>query len=97
MLDAAALHAIVRGRVQGVSFRAFVQDQAFALGITGWVRNLPDHRAVEVHAEGERRKLEELLQRLRRGPPAARVEDVDVEWDIPSAGLSRFDVINQEH
>lgn len=89
---AAALHAIVRGRVQGVSFRAFVQDQALALGISGWVRNLPDHRAVEVHAEGERKQLEELLQRLRRGPPAARVENIEVEWGAPSAGLSRFEV-----
>ncbi len=73
------LHAMVTGRVQGVYFRSFVQQQAAELDLTGWVRNRWDG-SVEVTAEGPRPKLDQLLQVLREGPPAARVEDVDFEW-----------------
>ncbi len=73
------LHATVSGRVQGVSFRYFVLEQASELDIMGWVRNRWDG-SVEVTAEGSRSKLEQLLQTLRQGPPMARVEDVDFAW-----------------
>jgi acylphosphatase len=73
------LHATVSGRVQGVSFRYFVVDQAMNLDLTGWTRNLWNG-SVEVMAEGQREKLENLLQALREGPPMARVEDVDFKW-----------------
>ena len=72
--------AIVHGRVQGVYFRAFVKDHAKALGLKGYVRNLSGGRAIEVWAEGEKRKLSELLDYLKAGPSRARVERVDVEW-----------------
>ncbi len=75
----ARLHALVMGRVQGVSFRYFVVDQASELDLKGWVRNRWDG-SVEVTAEGSRKKLERLLQALRQGPPMARVEDVDFAW-----------------
>ena len=77
--DRASLHAVVSGRVQGVFYRAFVAQEATALGLCGCVRNLPDDR-VEVTAEGERQKLERLVQRLRKGPPKAQVSDVVTEW-----------------
>jgi acylphosphatase len=75
----ARLHAMVTGRVQGVSFRYFVIDQAADLDLKGWVRNRWDG-SVEVTAEGSRQKLDQLLQALRQGPPLARVEDVDFAW-----------------
>ncbi len=75
----ASLSAFVSGRVQGVFFRMFALKEARALGLTGRVRNLPDGR-VEVNAEGEREKLERLVQKLHQGPPGAVVEDVRVEW-----------------
>jgi len=78
------LHATVEGRVQGVSFRYFVQEQALERGINGWVRNRWNG-SVEVTVEGSRDKLEELLQVLRVGPPMARVTNVDFEW-LPSSG-----------
>jgi acylphosphatase len=87
----ASLHAIVRGRVQGVFFRAFVRSHAKALGLTGYVRNLQSG-AVEVQAEGERGKLEELLQILHKGPPAARVEKVEAGWSDYSGDFSSFSV-----
>ena len=88
----ASLHAIVRGRVQGVYFRAFVRSHANALGITGYVRNLPQSGAVEVQAEGERGKLEQLLQSLHKGPSGAIVERVEARWDKYSGDFSSFSV-----
>jgi acylphosphatase len=73
------LHATVAGRVQGVSFRYFVVEQAENLDLRGWVRN-QWNGSVEVIAEGTRKNLEILLKALREGPPMARVADVDFEW-----------------
>jgi len=67
---------LVRGRVQGVGFRWFVEREARLLGITGWVRNNADG-AVEVLAQGTREQLAGLRDRLQQGPRAARVDDVD--------------------
>ena len=78
--DRASLHAVVSGNVQGVFYRVFVVREATELGLCGSVRNLPDGR-VDVTAQGERQKLEHLVQRLRRGPPKAQVSDVTAEWD----------------
>ena len=69
----------VRGRVQGVYFRASAQREAKRLGVTGWVKNRPDG-AVEIFAEGEEEELKELIGWANRGPTAARVERVDVRW-----------------
>lgn len=77
-----SFRAIVTGRVQGVGFRWFVQDCAERLGVRGSVANRRDG-AVEVQAAGDRDTLDELLAELRRGPSAARVQNVDVDWDFP--------------
>ncbi|HTN87428.1 MULTISPECIES: acylphosphatase [unclassified Sorangium] len=69
----------VRGRVQGVFFRASTQREAKRLGLTGWVKNRSDG-SVEVLAEGEEDGLKELIAWANRGPSAARVERVDVRW-----------------
>jgi len=66
---------VVRGRVQGVGFRWFVEREAHMLGIAGWVRNNADG-SVEVLAVGSRDQLSGLRSRLRQGPRAARVDDV---------------------
>jgi acylphosphatase len=63
------LRAVVYGRVQGVGFRFFVQDEAAKLGLTGYARNLSNGRSVEVVAEGPTPALDRLLASLRRGPP----------------------------
>jgi acylphosphatase len=75
-----ALRALVRGRVQGVGFRAFVVWNARELGLTGYARNLSDGRSVEVIAEGPMSALETLLVALRAGPPMSHVERVDASW-----------------
>ena len=86
--------ATVRGRVQGVNFRAFTAQLARRLGLSGSVGNLPDGRSVLVEAEGERAALETLLGRLRAGPPLARVDDVDVTWSEPQGGEPGFRVVH---
>jgi acylphosphatase len=80
---------IVRGRVQGVGFRWFVEREAHILGIAGWVRNNSDG-SVEVLAQGSREQLSGLRSRLRQGPRAARVDDVEELEAKPTDGLSTF-------
>lgn len=72
------IHCYITGKVQGVWFRASTKEQADLLGITGWVRNLPDGR-VEVLACGEKNKIEQLQTWLKRGPALARVTDFSSE------------------
>ena len=78
------VHAIIHGRVQGVFFRASTQEKAIELGLTGWVRNRADGK-VEVLAEGEKEKLEKLIDWCRIGPKHAQVTDVETRWE-PYAG-----------
>lgn len=92
MIDLASLRAIVYGRVQGVYFRAFTSRQARELGLNGYVRNLPDWKAVEVQAEGDRKQLEGLIDRLKVGPPGARVERVETSWSEYTGSYSGFSV-----
>jgi len=83
------LHAVVHGRVQGVSFRFYTIATARTLDLTGWVRNRPDG-TVEAVAEGPKVQLDSLLVFLRRGPPEARVTNVDVEWRPASGEFGMF-------
>jgi acylphosphatase len=91
MADLARVHVLVSGRVQGVAFRAYTVDEARRLGVHGWVRNRPDGR-VELTAEGERKRLEDLVAWCRQGPSAARVEDVEVAWSAHQGDLGPFTV-----
>jgi acylphosphatase len=78
--------AVVRGRVQMVGFRAFVMRHAGNAGLRGVVRNNPDG-TVEAVIEGPRPSVEQMIEVLRRGPSAARVEHVDVEFQAPAHDL----------
>jgi len=71
-------HLAVRGRVQGVFYRGWTVDQATELGLAGWVRNRRDG-SVEILAEGPEEAVAALIERCRHGPPAARVDHVEVE------------------
>ena len=80
---------VVRGRVQGVGFRWFVEREAHILAVTGWVRNNADG-SVEVLAQGTRDQLSGLRSRLRQGPRAARVDDVEESEARVVPNLSNF-------
>jgi acylphosphatase len=73
------LHARVYGRVQGVNFRYYTQREANVLELTGWVANRFDG-SVEVVAEGEKSMMQRFLAFLHQGPPAARVDRVQIDW-----------------
>ena len=85
------LHALVSGYVQGVGFRAYVEDRANFLGLTGWVRNT---RAgdVEVTTEGPRSALDILLAALRKGPRGSHVIDVSFDFDQPNGEFREFTI-----
>ncbi|HEY4669089.1 MAG TPA: acylphosphatase [Tepidiformaceae bacterium] len=68
---------VVRGRVQGVGFRLFVRDLALDMGLSGWVRNLPDGRSLEAVAQGEREAVQRFVSLMRQGPPGSYVG----EWE----------------
>ena len=87
------IHALVHGRVQGVGFRAFVQREALALGLSGTVRNNYSPRAhVEVVAEGPEDALHRLLDVLQMGPRLSNVERVDVDWELPQDKFTSFHI-----
>lgn len=87
-----AVHASVRGRVQGVGFRYFIQEQADRLHLSGWVRNAPDGETVEMVVEGDRPSVEELLRQAQSGPPGARVKRVETEWIAPQGQGQSFEI-----
>jgi len=87
-----SMHAVVKGHVQGVYFRDFVYGRALSLGLTGYVRNLPDMRSLEVVAEGQRERLELLVEHLNKGPRGARVDAVELQWGEASGQYAEFRV-----
>jgi acylphosphatase len=89
-LEVVRRHLWVRGRVQGVWYRGSCAEQALALGVSGWARNLADG-SVEIVAEGGTEVVDRLVEWCRQGPPAARVSAVEVRVEEPE-GLSGFDV-----
>ncbi|MGH3362262.1 MAG: acylphosphatase [Nocardioides sp.] len=85
-----AVDVTVSGRVQGVSFRAYTQQEADRLGVTGWVSNEPDG-TVAGHFEGADAAVDALVEWCRHGPRLADVDRVDVQPG-EQQGASRFDV-----
>jgi acylphosphatase len=90
--ELAAVHAVVQGRVQGVFFRDSVSRRARELALNGYVRNLPGGEAVEVRAEGERNRLEQLVNYLHKGPAAASVKRVETDWSEYTGDYSSFNI-----
>jgi acylphosphatase len=83
---------VIKGRVQGVFFRAAAQREAKRLGVTGWVKNRTDG-SVEVLAEGDEDAIKELTMWANHGPSAARVDQVDVRWRGYTGEFPDFSII----
>ena len=81
----------ISGMVQGVFFRSETRDEAKKLGVKGCVRNLSDGR-VEAVFEGEEKSVKELIEFCRRGPPGARVTDVNITWENYTGEFRNFEV-----
>ncbi|MCK5559498.1 MAG: acylphosphatase [Thermoplasmata archaeon] len=88
----ARAHVIFHGRVQGVFFRANTQRQAVELGLKGWVKNLPD-RAVEAIIEGDKPKVEQLIEWCSHHQPMAKVTDAEVTWEDHTGEFNSFEVV----
>jgi acylphosphatase len=84
-------HIWVKGRVQGVGFRAHVEFFARQIGVAGWVRNV-GYDTVEAVAEGEREKVERFIEIVKQGPSMARVDESKVEWENPTGEFQEFGV-----
>jgi len=83
---------IVKGRVQGVFFRAAAQREARRLGVAGWVKNRTDG-SIELLAEGEEDAIKEIVSWANHGPTAARVDQVDVRWRGYTGEFFEFAII----
>ncbi len=82
---------IASGRVQGVFFRLFTEENAKKIGLCGFVRNLPDGR-VEVLAEGKEGEIKKMIDFLRKGPPLARVNNLQVFWQEYKGEFNDFQI-----
>ena len=85
------LHLFISGDVQGVFYRAFAREAAQILSISGWARNTSDNK-VEIIAEGQKRKLEDFIKRLRVGPASARPGPMEISWESFEGEFRSFDI-----
>lgn len=91
MTDIRTVSVTIRGRVQGVSYRAWTKDKADGLGLSGWVRNRPD-KSVEALFSGPPETVERMLGLCRKGPLLARVDDVIVTEGAEAPPTDGFSV-----
>ena len=84
-------HVIITGRVQGVYFRYATKEEASMRGVKGWVRNLRDGR-VEAVFEGDKQKVEEVIDFCHYGPPPAKVSSVEVTWEDYTGDFKDFSI-----
>jgi len=84
-------HLLVVGRVQGVLFRAHAQREARKLHITGWAHNLIDGR-VEILCEGQKENIEKFIEWCKKGPPFAKVESVEVQYQEHKSEFKSFEI-----
>jgi acylphosphatase len=89
--DQVRIHIWVTGRVQGVGYRAFVQQTGVLFDLTGWVRNV-GYDGVETVAEGPREELEKFAEAVKNGPRAGRVDEARIEWETARGEFQNFGV-----
>jgi len=91
MAEKVRVHILIKGLVQGVFFRQTTQQMAEILGLKGWVRNTLDGK-VEAVFEGEKDKVEKMLDWAKKGPPSARVDGIDVKWEEYKGEFKNFEI-----
>jgi len=87
----ARAHVMISGRVQGVSFRYYTVQMAQRLQVMGWVRNRADGK-VEAVFEGGKDAVESMIALCRKGPSAASVDNLDIDWETPTEEFSGFNM-----
>lgn len=91
MIKEVRVYMLVSGLVQGVFFRDGIQRKALELGLTGWVKNLTDGK-VEIIAEGEKERVEELVEWTEEGPVTAKVDNLEVGWQEYTGEFDSFKI-----
>jgi len=91
MAEKIRAHIFVSGLVQGVFFRSYTVQKAKEFGVFGWVKNLPDGK-VEAVLEGEKEKVEKLVEWMKRGPEFAKVNGIEVEWQEYKGEFENFEI-----
>ena len=87
-----SVHIVIKGKVQGVSFRYFTLKQARELEITGWVQNKPNGN-VEAFAHGDKTNLEIFIKKLQQGSSFSSVDNVILNWELAEKNYSDFSII----
>ena len=87
------VHVVIRGDVQNVGFRSWTKAKAGHFGVAGWVKNTDDGAVEAVFEAEDEKKVDELVEECRRGPPGSYVEGVDVEEEVFRGEFEGFDII----
>ncbi|MFV1916891.1 MAG: acylphosphatase [Patescibacteria group bacterium] len=86
------VHVFIEGRVQGISYRYWTKKTASSLGLTGWVKNLAGGR-VEAVFEGQKKEVEQMIKKCRRGPILAGVKHIDIVWEDATGEFKNYEIV----
>ncbi|MEK7597071.1 MAG: acylphosphatase [Patescibacteria group bacterium] len=86
------VHLYIKGDVIGVGFRAWTKIQAKIVGVTGWVRNV-DGDWVEAQIQGEEKKVKQIIELMKKGPPVSHASDVQIFWQEPKEVFDEFKIV----
>jgi len=86
-------HLYVKGDVIGVGFRAWTKIQAKIIGVTGWVRNIDADSRVEAQVQGEKEKVDQIIELIKKGPPVSHVAAVEIFWQEPKEIFDEFKIV----
>lgn len=93
------IHVYVKGDVIGVGFRAWTKIQAKIIGVTGWIRNVNTHPdifgvedGVEAQIQGEKEKVDQIIELIKKGPPVSHVSEVEIFWQEPKEVFDSFEI-----
>ena len=93
-------HLYIKGDVIGIGFRAWTKIQAKIIGVTGWVRNVFDHPdifgvggGVEAQIQGEKEKVDQIIELIKKGPPVSHIENIEIFWQEPKEIFDEFKIV----
>ena len=92
-------HLYIKGDVIGIGFRAWTKIQAKIINVTGWVKNNFEHSdifgvggGVEVQIQGEKEKVDQMIELIKKGPPVSHIENVEIFWQEPKEIFDEFEI-----
>jgi len=93
-------HLYIKGDVIGIGFRAWTKIQAKIINVTGWVKNNFEHPdifgvggGVEVQIQGEKEKVDQMIELIKKGPPVSHIENVEIFWQEPKEVFDEFQIV----